>query len=309
MTEPLGFVGLGQMGQPLALNLLHAGYALRVFDLHAERMMPLLEQGAIRATHLAAIAHSDLIFSMVPDDAALRQVVLASDGLLHALAPGSILVSCSTISPALASEVAQCAAERGCAFVSATVLGRPDVAAQGRLTLFVSGPAAAKARVMPLLSVLGTHVYDLGEDVTAATAAKLGANLLILAALAAMGEAVAFVERYGVPRAAFLRMMVQSPLFAGAVYEGYGAMIGQQDYHDARFPVPLGYKDATLLLQAAEQEGLPLPLTRYAHDALQAAQCAGRGDEDWSVLAEYVSTALASFSAAQQTTLVQGGHA
>lgn len=302
MTQTVGFVGLGQMGQPLALTLLRAGYELCVFDVRAERMVPLLEQGARRATHLAAVAHRNIVFSMVPDDAALRQVALAPDGLLHSMTPGSILVSCSTISPTLAAEVAQAAAERGCTLVSATVLGRPDVAAEGRLSLFVAGPAAAKARVMPLLSILGTHVYDLGEEVTAATAAKLGANLLILAALAAMGEAVAFVERYGVPRAAFLQMMVESLLFAGAVYEGYGAMIGQQDYHDARFPVPLGHKDATLLLQAAEQEGLPLPLTRYAHDALQAAQRAGRATEDWSVLAEYVPTALAACS------LAQGGH-
>src|SRR5207248_2291738 len=113
--------------------------------------------------------------------------------------------------------------------------------------------------VIPLLQALGTNTYDLGERVEVANVVKLGYNFLIAAAIEAMGEAAALVEQCGADRAQFLRLLVESPLFKGAVYEGYGRMIGDRDYSDARFPVALGLKDVELVLQAAERVDLPLP--------------------------------------------------
>src|SRR5207245_5613478 len=135
-----------------------------------------------------------------------------------------------------------------------------------------------------------------------ANAIKLGYNFLIAAAIEAMGEAAAMAEEYGADRARFLRMLVESPLFQGAVYEGYGSMIGDRDYSDARFPVAMGLKDVELVLQAAERVDLPLPYAGIVHGHLLAAQAAGHLHEDWSVLADFVTQAVAGVAVS-----VQGG--
>ena len=165
------------------------------------------------------------------------------------------------------------------------------MAQAAQLSIFLSGHPDAKRRVLPLLEALGRHIYDLGERVEVANIVKLGYNFLIAAAIEAMGEAAALVEQCGADRAQFLRMLVESPLFKGAVYEGYGRTIGQRDYSDARFPVTMGLKDVELVLRAAEHVDVPLPYAEIVHEHLRAAQMSGRSHEDWSVLAEYVTQA------------------
>ncbi len=288
MKERIGFVGLGQMGQPMALNLLKAGFAVRVFDLLEERTVPLVAQGASQALRLEDVTEpGGIVLSMVPDDRALLEVALGEDGILSRIGQGGIHLSLSTVSPEVSARLATWYEQQGSYYLAATVLGRPEVAEAAQLSIFLSGHPEAKARVLPLLKVLGRNIYDLGERVEAANVVKLGYNFLIAAAIEAMGEAAALVEHWGADRAAFLRMLVESPLFKGAVYEGYGHMIGTQDYSDARFPVPMGLKDVELVLQAAERVEVPLPYAEIAHEHLLAAEAAGRTQEDWSVLADF----------------------
>jgi 3-hydroxyisobutyrate dehydrogenase-like beta-hydroxyacid dehydrogenase len=290
MTESIGFVGLGNMGQPMALNLLKAGYDLTVYDIDERRITPFTTLGASQAFRLRdAVSPGGIVVTMVPTDSALLEVTLGDGGLLQGLCPGGIHLSLSTVSPEVSEQLAALYAERGGTFLGGTVLGRPDVAAQAALSIYLSGRAAAKERVLPLLQVLGRHVYDLGEEVAAANVVKLGANFLILAALVAMGEAAAFVEGHGVDRKQFLCSMADSPLFGGAVYAGYGRMIGEQHYADANFPVPMGLKDAHLVLEAAERIGLPMPVAQLALQHLLAAQAGGRASESWAVLAEFAA--------------------
>jgi len=298
MTESIGFVGLGNMGQPMALNLLKAGYDLTVYDIDERRITPFTALGASQAFHLRNIAEpAGIVVTMVPTDASLLEVALGDGGLLEGLCPGGIHLSLSTVSPAVSEQLAELYAERGGTFLAGTVLGRPDVAAEGALSIYLAGPAAAKVRVLPLLQALGQHVYDLGEGVTSANVVKLGANFLILAALVAMGEAAALVEGYGVDRALFLRSMAESPLFGGAVYAGYGRMIGERNYVDSNFPVGMGLKDAHLVLEAAERIGLPMPVAQLALQHLLAAQGSGRAGESWAVLAEFAAVPAALLAA------------
>lgn len=294
MTESIGFVGLGNMGQPMALNLLKADYDLTVYDIDERRITPFTTLGASQAFHLRDIAsRGGIVVTMVPTDASLLDVALSEGGLLQSLCPGGIHLSLSTISPEVSEQLAALYTERGGTFLAGTVLGRPDVAAQAALSIYLSGPPAAKEQVLPLLRVLGKHVYDLGEGMATANVVKLGANFLILAALVAMGEAAALVEGYGVDRALFLRSMAESPLFGGAVYAGYGAMIAEQDYVEENFPVPMGLKDAHLIVDAAERIGLPMPVAHLALQHLLAAQASGRAGESWAVLAEFASAPVA----------------
>lgn len=295
MKESIGFVGLGQMGQPMALNLLQAGFELRVFDLREERLAPLLARGTQRVSSPGKVTEpGGIVLTMVPDDRALLQVALGEGGILRRVGQDGIHLSLSTVSPELAAQLAQVYEEQGSHYLAATVLGRPEVAEAAQLSIFLSGHPDAKERVLPLLQVLGTHIYDLGERVEIANVVKLGYNFLIAAAIEAMGEAAALVEHFGADRAQFLRMLVESTLFTGAVYEGYGRMIGQRDYSEARFPVPMGLKDVELVLQAAEQVDVFLPYAEIVHEHLLAAQMGGRSHEDWSVLADFVTQDMTS---------------
>ena len=294
MKQSIGFVGLGQMGQPMALNLLQAGFELRVFDVREERLAPLLEWGAQRAQRLEDVTEpGGIVVTMVPDDRTLLQVALGEGGILSRIGQDGIHLSLSTVSPEVAAQLAKLYEHQGSYYVSATVLGRPEVAEAGQLTLFVSGHPTGRTFVQPVLQALAKNTYDLGERVELANVFKLGYNFLIAAAIEAMGEAAALVERCGANRARFLRMLVEFPLFKGTVYQGYGRMIGDRDYSDARFPVALGLKDVELVLQAAERVDLPLPYAGIAHGHLLAAQAAGRSHEDWSVLADFVAQAEA----------------
>ena len=287
----IGFIGCGHMGQPIARNLLRAGYALRVYDQDSQHSAELATHD-LRAVQVhtpsEAVIPGGIVVTMVPDDAALREIALGEQGILAHLGTGGIHLSLSTVSPRLAEQLAAGYARHGAHFLSANVSGRPDVAAAARLSIYLAGNPAAKARVQALLETIGKHVYDLGEQVSAANVVKLAANYLILAAMVAMAEAATLVERAGVDRAVFLRAMAESPLFGGAVYREYGAaMIGHRDYQPALFDVELGLKDATLLVEEAEHSAMELTMAQPAQQALQAALDAGRGHEDWSVLAEF----------------------
>jgi 3-hydroxyisobutyrate dehydrogenase-like beta-hydroxyacid dehydrogenase len=304
MKESIGFVGLGQMGQPMALNLLQAGFDLRVFDVREERLAPLVAQGASQALQPGDVTEpGGIVLTMVPDDRALLQVALGEGGILKRIGQDGIHLSLSTVSPEVSAQLSQVYEEQGNHYLAASVLGRPEVAAAAQLSIFLSGHSDAKARVLPLVEALGTHIYDLGERVEIANVVKLGYNFLIAAAIEAMGEAVALVEHFGADRAQFLRMLVESPLFTGAVYEGYGRMIGERDYSDARFPVAMGLKDVDLVLQAAEHVDVSLPYARVVYEHLLAAQVGGRSHEDWSVLADFVTQDMKS-----DTLAVRAGH-
>jgi 3-hydroxyisobutyrate dehydrogenase-like beta-hydroxyacid dehydrogenase len=298
MTDIIGFIGLGQMGQPIALNLLKAGaqegFDLRVFDLSEERLAPLVALGAYQAFRMSdAVEEGGMVITMVPDDAALLEVALGEGGILSRIGRGGVHLSLSTVSPQVAAQLAELYEQQGSRYLAATVLGRPEVAERAQLSIFLSGNPAAKARALPLLEAIGSHIYDLGERVEIANAVKLGYNFLIAAAIEAMGEAAALVERFGAQRSAFLHMLVESPLFRGSVYEGYGEMIGAQDFSDARFPVAMGLKDLELILEAAECVNLPLPYVQAPYAHLLAAQAEGRAAEDWSVMAAFAREGVA----------------
>jgi 3-hydroxyisobutyrate dehydrogenase-like beta-hydroxyacid dehydrogenase len=293
MKESIGFVGLGQMGQPMVLNLLKAGFTMRVFDLCKERMAPLVARGVYQALQLGDVTEpGGIVLTMVPDDRALLQVTLGEGGILRRIGQGGIHLSLSTVSPKVSAQIAKLYEQQGSYYLASTVLGRPEVAEAARLSIFLSGNPTAKARIRPLLQALGTNIYDLGERVEVANVVKLGYNFLIAAAIEAMGEAAVLVEQCGADRSQFLRMLVESPLFKGAVYEGYGSMIGTRDYSDARFPVAMGLKDVELVLQAAERVDAPLPYAQIVHGHLLAAQASGRSHEDWSVLADFAALAV-----------------
>ncbi len=277
----IGFIGLGEMGGAIVANLLKAGHTVRVWNRTPERARPLAEAGAaIVATPAEAFA-GDAVFSMLADDAAVREVI---DATLLARAPrGLVHVNMATISVALATELAREHAELGLHYVAAPVLGRPDVARAAKLTIVAAGAAEAIDRVQPLLDAVGQKTWRIGSLPQQANVMKLAANFMLASAVETLGEASALLAGHGVSMRDFLDVVSGGP-FPGPVYAGYGGMIAEQRYEPALFKARLGLKDVRLALQAADAVSAPMPVASVVRDSLIEAVAHGDGERDFAVL-------------------------
>ena len=276
----VGFIGLGAMGSAMARNLAQAGHEVRAWNRSGEHGI----EGVGTASDPADAFGAEAVFTMLSDDAAIREV-LVEPGVLGHARPGLVHVVTSTISVAFAGELAAAHAAAGVGYVSAPVLGRPDVAAKGELNILAAGRCEAVETVRPLLDVLGRKVWDLGEDPPRANAAKIAANMMITMAIEAMAEAAVLTEANGLPRGAFFELILGT-LFGGRAYEGYSANIANGTYEPG-FKARLGLKDLRLATQAAEAAGRRLPMLDAVRGRLGEAVEAGLGDKDWSIMADY----------------------
>ncbi len=291
MAERPGFAGLGNMGLPMARNLLRAGYRLRVYNRTPARAEALVAEGAelvARPRDLAELG--GVVFSMVADDAALEAITLGDDGLLAGLAPGGVHVSMSTVSPAMARRMAELHVVHQCFYVAAPVFGRPEAAVAQKLWICLAGDPAARERVRPLLQALGQGIFEFGDDPALANVVKLGGNFLIGSALEAMAEMLAMAEKYEVDRQAVMAMFGQT-LFACPIYQNYGRMIASKEFTPVGFYMRLALKDLNLVLDAAEQVRSPMPLASLVHDRLLSGVARGHGEEDWTALTYLVDGA------------------
>src|SRR5215813_1470315 len=182
MTTPVGFVGLGNMGLPIAQHLLKAGYALHVFNRTAAKAEGLLAQGAIWAPSPQVLAaRTGLVMSIVADDDALHAVALGEHGILAGLPREGIHVDMSTVFPDTSKHLAQLYRERGAYFIAAPVSGRPEHAAAAQLVIYQAGPAEALERCRPLLAALGQRVITVGDEPYLANVLKLVTNFMAIA--------------------------------------------------------------------------------------------------------------------------------
>lgn len=285
MPNEAGFIGIGAMGLPIAVNLSAAGTKLRVYNRTADKAEQLIAKGALRAATAgdAAVA-GGIVFTMLADDRAVRSVTEGGSGLAARLAPGGIHVSMSTIAPSTARELAQYHAERGSVYLASPVFGRPENAEKKQLVVCVSGPATAKDRVRPLHEAIGRAIFDFGDTPDAANVAKLAGNFMIGAAVEAMAEAFTMAEKSGVDRLRVAQMLTQT-LFACPVYQNYGTMVAEKRHQPAGFKLPLGLKDFELVLKTAGEAQAPMPVASLVRDRLLAALAHGRDELDWSGLA------------------------
>ena len=291
MKQPIGFIGLGNMGLPMANNLLDAGYKLKVYNRTAEKAQPLIDKGAELAdTPLDAVTPGGIVITMLPNDRIVESIVLGEDGILRKLGKDGIHLSMSTLSPATAKKLAQAHQDINAYYLASPVLGRPDVASEGNLNICVSGNSAAKERVKPLLEVLGQKVYDFGIAAGNANVVKLSVNFSIAAAIEAMAEAFTLAEKNGIDRTQVAELFGET-LFSCPVYQGYGKAIAQHNYPPGGFKLSLGHKDVTLALQTALDCNMPMPLAGLVHDRFLAAMAKERGDLEWAAIALEVSEA------------------
>lgn len=279
----IGFIGLGGMGQPMAENLLKAGYEVAVWNRSAGPAQALVAQGARHYATPAEFTDSEVLISMLADDDISRDVML-EQGALAALPAGAVWINMATVSVAFTEAMAAKASARGCHYIAAPVLGRVDVAAAGNLNILTAGDEALLEKVRPIFDVLGSKTWRFGERPEQAAAVKLAANFMLASAIEAMGESAALVGAYEVAPADFLGMLT-STLFAAPAYKNYGAMIAENRYAPAGFTMKLGLKDVRLAQQAAESKHVPMGFAGVLRDNYLDALAHGDEHLDWAALA------------------------
>lgn len=279
----VGFVGLGNMGSPMAMNLLKAGHDLTVYNRTAEKAKPLLRQGARAAATPAEASSADVVFTMLADDHAVEEVVFGDLGILANLRPGSVHISSSTISVALSQKLTAAHEKRNVRFISAPVFGRPEAAQAAKLFVVVAGPNDAVERCMPLFDAIGPQAFRFGEQPSVANLIKLSGNFLIASVLESLSEAMALVGKAGIDPHEYVNFLT-STLFAAPVYRTYAGLIADKKFQPAGFAVPLGLKDVRLTLMAGEQLRVPLPLASLIRDRFVALLARGGDSLDWSAI-------------------------
>jgi 3-hydroxyisobutyrate dehydrogenase-like beta-hydroxyacid dehydrogenase len=278
----VGFLGLGKMGTPMALRLIAAGHELSVWNRTEARTEPLIREGAIAAaTPAEAELGADAVITMLFDDAANEEVLFGSNGLVDALSPGSLHISCSTISVALSERLTAEHAQRGHLFVAAPVFGRPNVAEEGCLWIVAAGSDEAITRARPLLQSFSRGISVIGDEPRKAHAVKLGGNFLISAMIHSLSEAFVYAASQGIAPQAFLET-VNSALFQSSFYAAYGnVMLNPPEQAGAT--INLGAKDLRLLREAAASRRARLSLADNLAAIFAEAQRTGLADEDWAV--------------------------
>ena len=280
----IAFLGLGQMGTPMAARLLEAGHELTVWNRTRAKADSLVQQGATAAASPAdAVAGAEAVVTMLANPAALEQVLFADDGVVGALGPGQWLIEMSTVGPDTIHSVGGRLPAQ-VTLVDAPVRGSVPEATAGRLAIFVGATPAAFEHVEPLLAPLGTPHHVGGPG--AGASAKLVANLVLGVAITALGEALALGDTLGLDRATVLDVLTETPI--GTTVKAKRSNIESGNY-PPNFKLRHALKDLRLATETAD--GKMLELTAAARDWLEQAAADGAADLDISaVVATILST-------------------
>jgi 3-hydroxyisobutyrate dehydrogenase len=285
----IAFIGLGQMGVPMARNLLRAGHALRIFDVVRAPVEALAAEGAVAAgTASAAAQGCELAFTMLPSSPQVREVYLGTGGLIAALGPEIALVDCSTIDPLTAREVAAAALERGIALADAPVSGGTAGAQAATLTFMVGATAALFEKIKPVLAHMGRNVIHCGESGTGQTA-KICNNLLLAISMIGVCEAMSLGSALGIDAKVLSDIINTSSgrCWSSDTYNpvpGIMANVPAARDYQGGFATRLMLKDLGLATEAARRAGQGVMLGAVAQQLYQLAQQQGLGELDFSAI-------------------------
>jgi 3-hydroxyisobutyrate dehydrogenase-like beta-hydroxyacid dehydrogenase len=280
----VGFIGLGNMGQAMARNLVKAGHSVIVYNRTRAKTETLASEGAKIAESLTDACRRPVLITMLADDQAVEAAVFGDGHGLSALAQGAVHISMSTISVALSDRLAEAHRNAGQAYVAAPVFGRPEAAAAAKLFIVAAGAEGALAHCQPLFDAMGQRTFLVGDKPSSANLVKLSGNFLLAAMIECLGEAFALVRKGGIEPHLYLEILTNT-LFSAPAYKTYGTIIANQQYEPAGFKMSLGLKDIRLALAAADALAAPMPVASLVHDHFLSGVAQGAGDSDWSALA------------------------
>lgn len=288
--DTVGFIGLGNMGRPMASNLCRKGTTLVVYDINPEPVRELAALGARAARSVADVAASSaIVFTMLPTSAIVEEIVAGAGGLLAGLGPDSVIVDMSTIDPLVTDRLAEAAARQRIGFVDAPV-GRLASHAERGESLFMAGAdPAAFERVRPLLERMGTTIHHCGA-VGTGMRTKLVNNYLAIISCQLNAEAVALSQRFGLTLEKTLDVIHGTTATNGQLKIAWPQKVLKGDVAPG-FTIDLAHKDLTLIVEAANAAKVPVPIAAVAREAFSVARSRGHGAKDFSamvdVLCEY----------------------
>jgi 2-hydroxy-3-oxopropionate reductase len=283
MNERMGYIGLGIMGRPMALNLLKAGHRLWVYGRRAETMAPLVAAGATACGSPREVAErADVVFVNVSDTPDVEEVVLGPDGIVQGAKAGAVVVDHSTISPSATRRIAEILRAKGVEMLDAPVSGGQQGAIDGTQSVMVGGTAATFERVFPLLKSIGRNIVHVGDS-GAGQVAKACNQVVIAQTVAAIAEGLLLATAAGVDPAK-VREALLGGFAASRALEVHGQRMLDRNYAPG-FMARLHQKDMRIVLETAQELGLPLPGAERVTQYIEALVGRGDGELDSAALA------------------------
>jgi 4-hydroxybutyrate dehydrogenase / sulfolactaldehyde 3-reductase len=281
----IGFIGVGVMGRPMASNLVRKGFPLVVFDIDPAPLAQLEALGARVAGSAATVADdSDLVVTMLPNSASVQDVLLGSGNVLARLRQGCTVMDMSTVDPLLTDRLAAAAAQRGIAFVDAPVGRLSSHAERGESLFMVGATPEAFARVKPLLEAMGTTIHHCGGP-GSGMRTKLVNNYLAIVSCAFNAEALALSQRFGLSLEKTLDVVHGTTATNGQLKIAWAGKVLKGDTEPG-FTIDLAHKDLTLIVEAAREAKVPMPIGATALDSFSAARAHGDGRKDFSAMVD-----------------------
>jgi 3-hydroxyisobutyrate dehydrogenase-like beta-hydroxyacid dehydrogenase len=281
----IAFVGLGNMGNPMATNLIKAEFPIHLYNRTPEKLSGYDASNVRRFTSVVdAVKDVDVVITMLSDDAAVKEI---SVKILPAMKKGAIHLSMSTISPATATLLEGAANHFGIHYLAAPVLGRPPAAEAKQLFILLSGKADAKEKTKTILNALGQRIFDYGDAPATANTVKLLMNYMIFITTGMLSEVMLTAEKASIDKQALLEMMTGT-IFGAPVIKNYGAMIVAEKDNPNGFATRLASKDLQLMQETASQLNLTLPLGEVMQAHFKAMMKDGLGEKDVTTVVGYL---------------------
>jgi 2-hydroxy-3-oxopropionate reductase len=281
----IGFIGLGIMGKPMALNLIKAGYELIVYDISAAPVEELAKAGAEKGGSPKEVTEkSDIIITMLPNSPHVKTVVLGQNGVLEGARSGQVLIDMSSIAPLASKEVYEQVAQKGMEMLDAPVSGGEPKAVDGTLSIMVGGKKEIFDKYYDLLCKMGKSVVLCG-DIGAGNTTKLANQIIVALNIAAMSEALVLGTKAGVDPETIYNA-IRGGLAGSTVLDAKAPMVLARNFKPG-FKIDLHIKDLANALETGHDVGAPLPLTSYAMEILQNLRADGKGQNDHSEMVEF----------------------
>jgi 3-hydroxyisobutyrate dehydrogenase-like beta-hydroxyacid dehydrogenase len=282
--KKLAWIGLGNMGLPMARNLHRGGYLVTGYNRTPEKARSLSEEGmSVVSSIREALVDQSIVATMLSDDSSVRSLCDGKDGLFDLLPPKGIHLSFSTLSPSFIEELTKEHERRGQNLISCPVFGRPDRADSATLTIVTAGAPEILSSMEELFKTVGNTVYNVGEDPYKANWVKILGNFTLAGLLETLAESLSLSDRVGVDPKMLVEIL-DNALYHSPVFRGYGNLMAEKTWEPAGFRMKLGLKDVRLVLKESDRLEVSLPLADLVHSGFISGIHRGYGELDWSAL-------------------------
>lgn len=280
----IGFIGLGIMGIPMAINLCKAGHELYVTDHHEEHIQKVVDAGGHKADYDTIAKEAEVLITMLPNSPQVKDVMLSQDGMAKRMHAGQVFIDCSSISPVASREIAKVLNEKGIEMLDAPVSGGEPKAIDGTLSFMVGGKKEVFEKYKPLLLIMGSSAVLCG-DVGAGNTTKLANQIIVAANIAAVAEGFTLAKKAGVdPNVVY--QAIRGGLAGSTVMDAKGPMMLSNNTKPG-FRIDLHIKDLNNAIETAHETGSPLPLTSITMEMMQYLKANGMSKCDHSAIAKY----------------------